>query len=709
MKSSRKKYPCFLTYSLLGAILGGAGLVFSVATPAFAADEGQETLVGGCMQDAAGFALNCTANDVRISRVLEPVEITDPCDYPGDTTTFTATFETELTATARHDIGIYFDVGGDYPVGDGALTGTCSVSSLNYKVDPPWVDLDGTTNTFVGKNKASGIQDTCGDIDTNHNPLYPKITITAVCKDDDDNGLLDLPYCTSWRQPGSNELCTGPLPEPFPGGTSSGVIPGAPSKCKCDISFNVPVPVPEASLEVTKTAYPTSLAEPGGSVLYTVTVKNTAVDPSNTVTLTSLMDDLYWDITQLSGDITSTTCATVDTEGYPILIQPNATFTCTFTALVQGNAFDVVKDTVKVSGTDKYGNDIQGYDDATVTINNEKPEISVDKTAKPTEVSEPGGDVTFSVTITNNSVSSDPVTIDSLMDDIHGNLIGQGTCSLPQTIAGDGGTYSCSFVAGVKGNAGDQETDYVTASGADDDGNFVSARDAATVDVKDLLSSIDLIKTASPASINEPGEMVTFTFEVKNTSVADSVTITSLTDNIYGDLNGQGTCALPQTLAVGGSYSCSVTIFVEGKPGEVINVATASGKDDDNQDVSDTDDEKVTINNVPPTATLTKNVTLLCATYEVMVKNTSSAEDLYLNALWDDVYGDIFDQENDSIEGTDCMATTIPKGETYVCSFAACTETSPTTDTVTGTVSDDDGGTVSPQDSATVSFGKPAL
>ncbi len=61
MKSPRKKSPCFLTYSLLGAILGGAGLVFSVATPTFAADEGQETLVGGCMQDAAGFALNCTA------------------------------------------------------------------------------------------------------------------------------------------------------------------------------------------------------------------------------------------------------------------------------------------------------------------------------------------------------------------------------------------------------------------------------------------------------------------------------------------------------------------------------------------------------------------------------------------------------------------------------------------------------------------------
>ena len=57
-----------------------------------------------------------------------------------------------------------------------------------------------------------------------------------MCIDDDGDGNLDLPYCTSWRQPGANELCLGPLY----------AFPGAPSKCRCD-SINVgdEIPIPK--------------------------------------------------------------------------------------------------------------------------------------------------------------------------------------------------------------------------------------------------------------------------------------------------------------------------------------------------------------------------------------------------------------------------------------------------------------------------------
>ena len=44
------------------------------------------------------------------------------------------------------------------------------------------------------------------------------------------------------------------------------------------------------------------------------------------------------------------------------------------------------------------------------------PTISVVKTANPTEVMEPGDDVTFTVAVGNASSASDPVTIDSLTD-----------------------------------------------------------------------------------------------------------------------------------------------------------------------------------------------------------------------------------------------------------------------------------------------------
>lgn len=62
------------------------------------------------------------------------------------------------------------------------------------------------------ESKPSGVQDWCGDIDDAHNPLHPTITLDGVlCQDDDGDGFLNLPYCTSWRQPGANEQCTSPL------------------------------------------------------------------------------------------------------------------------------------------------------------------------------------------------------------------------------------------------------------------------------------------------------------------------------------------------------------------------------------------------------------------------------------------------------------------------------------------------------------------
>ena len=47
----------------------------------------------------------------------------------------------------------------------------------------------------------------------------------------------------------------------------------------------------------------------------------------------------------------------------------------------------------------------------------------------------------------------------------------------------------------------------------------------------------------------------------------DAVTINSLTDSVYGNLNGKGSCVVPQTIAAGGSYSCAITAFVGGNAG----------------------------------------------------------------------------------------------------------------------------------------------
>ena len=105
------------------------------------------------------------------------------------------------------------------------------------------------------------------------------------------------------------------------------------------------------------------------------------------------------------------------------------------------------------------------------------------KTANPEPLPEPGGPVEFTVQVKNSSVSSDPVTITSLVDDPDGagpaeaiDLDGKGSCDVPQTIQPDD-TYSCTFTRTISGNAGDAKTDIVTASGHDDDGHRVSDDD----------------------------------------------------------------------------------------------------------------------------------------------------------------------------------------------------------------------------------------
>ncbi|WNO08772.1 hypothetical protein [Teredinibacter sp. KSP-S5-2] len=670
---------------------------------------GGDTINAGCMQDLAGFTTNCTANDVAISGVATNPDGThqltihdDGCAYQGDTVTFTATFDLEVTAKERHDIGIYFATDGDLN-GDGAVSGSCSVSTLDYQPDPPWLDLDGTTDPFPGTNIISNVQDTCGDIDKpGHNPLHPTVTLTAVCKDDDNDGFLNLPNCTSWRQSGANELCTSPLD----------AFPGAPSKCRCDEGFNVPISVPPAQLKVVKTASPTSLVEPGGVVTFTVSTTNTGVDPNNGVTINAIMDSIYGDVTTSGHDnIISTTCSVP--QFVPVddgNVGGVDTYTCSFQVNLSGNAGDTETNIVTSSGTDTHGNAISGQDDATVTITDELPSISVTKTPSVNEVLEPGGNVTFSVSVTNTSLaSSDTVIISLLTDSIYGDLNGKGTCSAPQTIA-PGATYNCSFTEFVAGNAGYTETDVVTASGADDEGNAVSDSDSATVVVNDVPSSISVVKVADPIVLPEPGGNVTFSVLVSNGSAVDTVIINSLVDDIHGDLNGQGNCLVPQTLLPGESYSCSFMVFVAGDANtSETDVVTATGTDDDSNVLMAADDATVDFENVAPAATVTKTATSATVTYQVSVRNDSSAESLNLNQLMDNMFGDIT-QVQGAVVSTTCVVPQVlaisgQANDTYSCSFDALVGSSPHTNTVTATVGDNDGSTaVTPSDSATVTL-----
>ena len=140
---------------------------------------------------------------------------------------------------------------------------------------------------------------------------------------------------------------------------------------------------------------------------------------------------------------------------------------------------------------------------ATVTYTDVPGSIVTTKTANQTAVPETGGLVNFTVRVGNTS-AVDAVTIDTLADDVFGNLDGVGTCDVPQTIPA-GGFYQCAFDKIVGGAYPGSHTDIVTASGADEEGIPVTSSDDATVSYTDVVGSIVTAKTANPTAVPETG------------------------------------------------------------------------------------------------------------------------------------------------------------------------------------------------------------
>ena len=425
--------------------------------------------------------LGCTANDVSVARATN-IEITAggsctgtgankvcTCNEGGNVT-FTADYEVVLTAQARYDIGIYFSADGD-PNGDGALTGACKLTTLSASNSTNFINLD---PTLKPANKAQP-NDVCGDIDSAHNPQILHLPLTVPCTgvlQPDGTKKLKLPNCTSWRESGANDTCD----------EATDAFPGAPSKCNCEPGFTVDIFTETATIEVTKTASPTTVPETGGSVTYTVAVKN--LSQQATLTLDTLTDDLYGDITTTGHDgITDTTCAVG-----PPAIAAQATYSCTFTvSMPAGDNGGTTTDTVEACGTDSFGHtNLCDDDDAVVTYTDVRETPTLTKTAT---VKECSVQVTYDVVVTNNS-AQDTLTLNTLSDDKFGvitsaHAAGGGfgevvdtTCgealqtggagTLPAVIAASG-NYSCSFIGVIKTCSG-THTNTVTGSATDDDG-----------------------------------------------------------------------------------------------------------------------------------------------------------------------------------------------------------------------------------------------
>ncbi|MCB2224648.1 MAG: hypothetical protein KQH83_10825, partial [Actinobacteria bacterium] len=442
------------------------------------------------------------------------------------------------------------------------------------------------------------------------------------------------------------------------------------------------------SVAAVKTPSAASVPEPGASVTFTVEVENTSVEP---VTMSSLSDDVFGDLLDPSNPaVSANTCPTT-----PAAVAVGATFTCSFEALLAGDASGPDHlNTVTATATDGEGNPATDDDAATVGFDDVLPSITTTKTALPDTLTEPGGTVTFLVQVENESPEG--VTLTSLSDDVFGDLldganpaVSANTCDDQPTALAAGTAFTCTFDAAVTGLFGDPDhVDTVTAAARDDEGNPVSDADDATVAFTDALPTISVSKTPSAGSVPEPGGTVTFSIEVDNTS-GEPVTLTSLSDDVFGDLLdganpavANNTCVgQPASIAVGGTLSCSFDAFLAGMAGDPAHVdtVTATASDGDGNTATNSDDATVAFGDELATISVSKTPSVGSipepggtVTYAVEVANTS-AEDVTLTLLVDDVFGDLLDGANPAVSNNTCddQPAAIAVGGTLSCSFDA--------------------------------------
>jgi hypothetical protein len=350
MKRSRQKRFQFSAPLLFSA--SAVALLLLAGHPAFA-DQQSGDVCMGTLYGAAnnGAKLNCTANDITIAFAKD---VTPEFCVQDQFFNLTATFVVELSGggnnQTRYDLGLYFQTNG----GASARQGTCTVAAIQPG-DPGYRNFDASP-------------DTCGDIRTDVNPIDAVVHFDNVkCVDTDGDGFVNLPNCTSWRQPGSNGVCDSALD----------AFPGTSSKCNCDDTFNLPVRVRPADATMTKEAIE-------ACVTFRVTVQNPTNNANGqpnprTVNLTALSDDKYGDVANAANanlcfttcGQTGNTCGGTGSGSFPATITPGSQYQCTFGAKVpssSSNQTDIVTATLQ-DASDNSAITPSPADDATVLVN----------------------------------------------------------------------------------------------------------------------------------------------------------------------------------------------------------------------------------------------------------------------------------------------------------------------------------------------------
>jgi hypothetical protein len=410
---------CCKKLSIIFALLALAVL----AAPAFAQT---------CLKDEYGKNVQCTANDVRVAfadnpRALDGTPLTS-C-ISGSTFNFVADFHVVTTATARENIGLYFQTNG----GANALTGTCSANIIA----PPHKSSNTLDTVTLGTSQYEELDtgtptDTCGDISTSDNNQVITVEVDNALCVAGANGLLALPDCTSWQQPGGTILCVSPAPY-YP--WVKAAIPGSPSKCNCDNGFTVPIQVQSPSVTVAKSCNTListgtgltscNAGQEGGSVTYTVSLTNSS--NFGDIIVDQICDNVYGTVFRAGTPFNGPACATAgtilpaNTTCGALDIPSGSTGTCTFTVTQGENA--KVQNIVSVTGHGASGGTSFGPSGSNqVTVTSSDAPSTATTTKSLISTTNVCATVRYGVDVHNTSGAEETLTLSAFLDSAYGSI-----------------------------------------------------------------------------------------------------------------------------------------------------------------------------------------------------------------------------------------------------------------------------------------------
>jgi len=380
---------------------------------------------------------------------------------------------------------------------------------------------------------------------------------------------------------------------------------------------------PTVAATLVKTPDVTADLQEGDTVTYTYTVENTG-----TVTLSNVSVS---DVHSGAGTLSAITPASVAS------LAPTETADFTATYVVTQDDIDAgvaITNEATLSATPAQGTLAPVTDDASVTVIDADPVMTLEKTASLTADAAEGDVITYTYAVENTgNVTMTAVSI----SDVHS---GTGTLSAitPASVdlaPGETQDFTASYtVTQDDVDAGTDITNTATLNGTPATGTYTPVTDDETVTIEAADPLLTIVKSASDTTNVVVDDVITYSYLVENTGnvVIDSVAVTDVHSGT-GTLSAITPASV--SLAPGDSETFTATYTVTQDDvdagTDITNTATADGTPARGTLTPVTDDETVTVAEQMPAATLEKTADVTenlqpgdIVTYTYLVTNTGN-------------------------------------------------------------------------------------